>query len=167
MSDYIPPDWDSYWMKMAYLVSERSKDCRTKIGTVLVRNNNLISSGYNNFPRKVKDLPERYQNRETKYKFVAHSEANSVTTAARLGVSTLDSTCYTFGIPCNECAKILIQGGIKEIVCHKQWPNMTHSIWEESIQISQIMFKETGINIRWLDNALGLKGYLDGQIINV
>lgn len=165
--DYSPPDWDSYFMKQAYLVAERSKDNRTKIGTLLVRDNNVISTGYNNFARKVRDLPERYNDRETKYKFVVHSEANSVLTAARIGVSTLNSTCYTFGVPCHECAKTLIQGGIKEIVLHRQWPNMLHSIWVESTKISMTMFKETGITIRFLDKKLGVRGYLDGKIIEV
>lgn len=159
--------WDEYFMTISYLVANRSKDCRTKIGTVLVKDNNIISTGYNNFPRMVKDLPERYEDRETKYKFVSHSESNSITTAARLGISTLGSTCYTFGIPCSECAKTLIQGGVSEIVLHQNWPDMTHSIWLESVKISKIMFEEAGVKIRWLDKVLGVKGYLDGKVIEV
>ncbi len=166
-TNHSPPDWASYWMKMAYLVAERSKDPRTKIGTLLVKDNTLISTGYNGFPRGVRDLPERYNDRDLKYKLVAHSEANSVTTAARIGISTAGSTCYTFGIPCHECCKVLIQGGIKEIVCHRQWPDMTHSIWLESIKISNILLVEACIEIKWLDKVLGCHGYLDGKVINV
>lgn len=165
--NYTPPDWDSYWMDLAYKVAHRSKDPRTKIGTLLIRQNSIISTGYNGFPRHVVDSKDRYENRNEKYKFVAHSEANSVFTAARLGISTDNSICYTMGIPCHECMKALIQGGIKEIVCHKQWPDMTHSVWLESVNYSKIMALESGINIRFLDKVLGCDGYLDGKIIKV
>ena len=155
-------------MKMAYLTAENSKDPRTRIGTVLVKNNSVIATGFNGFPRRVLDLPERYNEKETKYNFVAHSEFNSILSSARAGISTLDSTLYTFGVPCCECSKAIIQGGVSEVICHFQWPNLTHSEkWVKSIEISKIMFKEAGIPIRWLDKVLGVKGFLDGEMIDV
>ena len=164
--DYIPPTKDVSFMKQVYLTAERSKDPSTKIASVLVKDNNVIGSGYNGFPRKVMDLPERYNDRETKYKFVVHSEENAILTCARMGISTINSILYTQALPCNSCAKSLIQGGVIEIVIHSRWP-MSHSKWEESMKISKVMLKEAGVNIRQIDDLLGLTGYLNGKKIAV
>ncbi len=164
--NYTPPEFDVWCMKQVYLTAERSKDPSTKIGAVLVKDKNIIGSGYNGFARKVLDLPERYNNREIKYKFVCHAEANAILTCARLGIQTLDSILYTNGISCHECSKSIIQGGVKEIVVHTHWP-MNHSKWIDSVEISKIMLEEAGIKIRYIDNILGMVGYLDGRIVNV
>ena len=167
-NNYIPPSWDERFMKQVYFVAECSKDPRTKIGAVLVKDKNIIATGYNGFPRGVSDNKDRYLDKNIKYKMVAHAEDNAILTCARLGISTLNSILYTNGIPCNTCTISLIQGGIKEIVVHKQWPNLIYSpIWVESINISNIMLQEAGINIRWLDKELNMTGYLDGKKFKV
>lgn len=157
-----------FFMRQVYLIASRSKDYRTKIGSVLVRNGTIISSGFNGFPIGVKDYKYRYEHKETKYQFVAHSEFNSIVIAARNGISTLGSTLLTQGIPCSFCTKTIIQAGVASIVLHKQWPNLTHSeAWIESTKISNIMLDEAGINIIWFDKVLGLSGFLDGKEIGV
>ena len=161
-----PPSWDEWFMRHVYLVSEKSKDPKTKIGAVIVKENHIISSGYNGFPIGVNDLPERYDDRQIKYSMISHAEDNSVITAARFGISTKDTTLYTQGIPCNECAKSIIQSGIKEVVIHKQWPSMIQK-WIESCKISEQMLSESGVKIRWFDKLLGISGWLDGQFVNV
>jgi dCMP deaminase len=167
-TNYIPPAFDVCCMKQVYLAAERSKDPRTKIGAVLVREKNVIGTGYNGFARKVNDSPDRYNDKPTKYKFVVHAEDNAILTCARLGIPTLGSVLYTNGIPCRECCKSVIQGGITEIVVHKQWPNLTHSqAWVDSIKDSTTMLGEADITIRWLDSVLNMVGYLDGKIIRV
>jgi len=166
--DYIVPCWDSWFMEHTYLAARKSRDPKTKIGAVLVKDKKIISTGFNGFPIGVEDLDERYQDRITKHDFVAHAESNCILTAARFGISTCGSTLYTQGIACNECCKAVIQGGVKELVVHKQWPNLVHNEnWVKSINISKIMFKEAGVEIRILDKVLGVKGYLDGKIIEV
>ena len=165
--NYIPPSWDEWFMKQVYLVAEKSRDPRTKIGAVLVKDKHIISSGFNGFPIGVEDLLYRYNDREIKYSFVVHSEHNAVLSCARFGISSLNSVLYTNGMPCNSCMKSIIQGGIKEIIIHKQWPEMTHSNWIESIRISKIMMEESKINLRILDVVLNMHGYLDGKIIDV
>lgn len=155
-------------MSMVYLVAAKSKDPRTKIGAVLVKDKHIISTGFNGFPIGVEDKLERYLDRETKYKFVAHAEANSIFTAARFGIATNNSTLYTQGIVCNECCKSIIQGGVTQVVVHKLWPNLIHSpAWIESINISKIMLKEAGIKIKWLNKQLNMTGFLDGKLIKV
>ena len=164
--NYIPQSFDIWCMKQVYLVAERSKDPSTKIGAVLVKDGNIIGTGYNGFARKVLDLPERYNDRETKYSYVVHAEDNVVLTCARLGTATLNSTLYTQSYPCNSCMKSIIQGGIIEIVLHSMWP-MSHSKWEKLSDISKIMVKETGIRVRYIDDILNVMGYVDGKKIEV
>lgn len=161
-------DWDEYFMRLAYLVAYKSHDTKTRIGSVLVRGRNIIATGYNNFPAGVVDSEERYNNRELKRKIVSHSEENTITVSAKLGISTNNTSLYTFGVPCVSCSKILIQGGVKKIVTHKQWPNLTHSPeWIESINLSKIILVEAGITLREFDKVLGLKGFLDGKEIDI
>jgi dCMP deaminase len=166
--NYVAPDWDSWFLEHVYLAAKKSKDPKTKIGAVLVRDNKIISTGFNGFPIGVQDLPERYQDRNLKHDYVAHAEANAIVTAARLGICTNGAILYTQGIACNECCKIIIQGGIIELVVHNQWPNLTHNEnWVRSINISKIMLREAGIRVVVLDKVLGVKGYLDGKILDV
>jgi len=154
-------------MRHVYLVATKSKDPRTKIGAVMVKDGIIISEGFNGFPRKVKDLPSRYLDRQTKYRFVVHAECNSILNAARLGRSTDKSILYTNGIPCDNCGKTLIQAGISEVVIHKQWPEILSEVWRESTETTKIMFQEAGINMRVLDCPLTLRGIVDGRIIDV
>jgi dCMP deaminase len=161
-------DWHEYFLRHVYLAASKSKDPKTKIGAVLVRGHNIISTGYNGFPIGVSDLPERYNERETKYKFVCHAEANSVLSSARFGILTKDSALYSQGVPCHECAKTLIQAGISNIFVHRQWPNLIHvDSWVKSIEISRVMFQEANIPVMSIDRELGITGFLDGKTINV
>jgi len=165
--DYTPPSWDVWFMKQAYLVAEKSKDPSTKIGSVIVKDNHIISSGFNGFPIGVNDTQERYNDREAKYKFVVHSEANAVLSAARFGTATIGTTLYTQALPCHDCAKCIIQGGIRNIVVHKKWPQMSHSNWVESMKISGIMLHESGVEIKYLDEYLNVLAYLNGKVHQV
>jgi dCMP deaminase len=161
-------NWDEIHMRSVYNISWKSKDPKTKIGAVLIRDNIPVIQCFNGFARKVKDLPERYNNRELKRKMVAHAEENTVLLSARLGKSSDNTVCYTQGVPCAHCAIALINGGISEIVIHKQWPNLIHSQeWVDSVELSKQMLTEANINIKVFDKVLGLEGFLDGKIINV
>jgi len=103
-------------MRQAELVASKSKDTSTKVGAVLVRHNNAFSTGYNGFPRGVNDnIPERHE-RPAKYDWVVHSEVNAILNAAREGFMTYGSTMYVTLHPCKECAKAIVQAGVKEVV---------------------------------------------------
>lgn len=159
---------DAVFMTAVYLAAQRSKDPSTHIGAVLVKDGDIFSSGWNGFGRKVLDLPERWNNKEIKYQFVCHAEFNSVLNAARKGLSPVGAVLYTNGIPCMDCAKAVVQGGISEIVVHKQWPILPHRVkWNTSHIISEEMFSEAGIPIRWFDQVLGVKGFIDGNEVDV
>lgn len=109
--------WDEYFMSLAFLTAMRSKDPSTKVGACLVDNQHkIVGIGYNGFPRGCDDalLPWARDGpfATTKYAYVVHAEINAVLNSN----STEQSRCYTTLFPCNECAKVLIQAGIKEII---------------------------------------------------
>lgn len=165
--NYKTPCFDELFMRMVYLTATKSKDPSSKIGSVIVKDNRVISTGYNGFPIGVNDSNDRYTNRDTKYKFVVHAEHNSILTAARFGISTLGSTLYTNGLPCNNCMKSIIQSGIQEIVIHSLWPEMKHGDWEDLSKISKTMMEESGLKLRRFDKKLNLYGFLNGHQIDV
>lgn len=161
-------NWYEFFMRHVYLAASKSKDPRTKIGAILVKDNTVISEGYNGFPRGVQDLNKRYTSRKTKYNYVVHAEHNVILNCARNGISTLGTTLYTQGIPCKECAKAIIQTGVKLIITHSLWPNLVHCPnWVRSIKIGERMLDEAGIQISSFSDELGLEGFLDGKIIKV
>lgn len=162
--------WDEFYMRHVYLAASKSKDPSTKIGAILVRNGTIISEGYNGFPRNIIDNVERYYNREEKYKYIVHAEANSILNSARNGICTNESIMYTNGIPCNECAKSIIQSGIKEVVIHEEWPmgkiNQTGK-WNDAAKITFTMFGECGITLRSLNIKLNLEVLVNGKLISI
>lgn len=171
MSDTIlTPDWDEFFMRHVYLAATKSKDPSSKIGAILVKDGVIISEGYNGFPRGVIDSSERYSNREEKYKYVVHAEVNSILNAARNGISTKGSIMYTNGIPCNECAKSVIQAGVIEVIIHDGWPMGKiggDGRWDNSAKITSTMFGECGIKVRSLTMYLGLNGLVNGKKVLV
>ena len=157
---YSPPTWDEFFMRHVYLVASKSKDDSTKIGAVLVRDNTVISEGYNGICRKVNDgIVERNQ-RPEKYFWYEHGERNSVYNAARNGIKTLQSTLYTQACPCCDCARSVLQAGIKEIVLHKQWEDHWKVIkgekWIGQDERSLVMFKEANIPVRYFNGVLDI-----------
>lgn len=155
-------------MRHVYLAASKSKDPRTKIGATLVRDNNIISTGFNGFPRYVSDTAERYNDRALKHEYVVHAEHNAVLQCAYHGTSAKGTTLYTQGIPCSGCTRAVIQAGVCRIVVHKQWPNLIHSEqWVKSISSSNVMLTEANVEIVWFDMSLGIKGFLDGKEIQV
>ena len=138
-------NWDKKFLALAKEVSTWSKDPSTKIGAVIVgKNKNVLSTGYNGFPRGVDDCCNRLNHRETKYKYVVHGELNAIINAAFLGVSLNGSTIYIHGLPvCEECSKSIIQAGIKRVVMNV--PKDVPEKWKESYKFSQSIFNEVGI----------------------
>lgn len=147
--------WDSRYMELAKYVSQWSKDPSTKVGAVLV-NFDLHQEfvGFNGFARGVDDSEARYNERETKYQFVVHAEVNAILKA---GPAARGASLYvwpSFAIPniCNECAKVAVQAGIKELIGYAPDTNNPRtSRWGSSIAIAKLMFDEAGIGYRVVD----------------
>ena len=116
-TDYI--DWDEYFMGIAFLSGMRSKDPNTQVGACIVsQDNKILSMGYNGFPTGCSDDDFPWAREggtlDTKYAFVTHSELNAILNYR--GGSLEGSTLYVSLFPCNECAKAIIQSGIKTVV---------------------------------------------------
>ena len=111
--------WDEYFMGIAELSAQRSKDPSTQVGACIVsENNKILSVGYNGMPRDCSDDTFPWEREgsslDTKYFFVCHAELNAILNFR--GGSLEGSRIYTTLFPCNECAKAIIQSGIKEII---------------------------------------------------
>ncbi len=116
-ADYI--NWDEYFMGVAHLSGMRSKDPSTQVGSCIVsRSNKILSMGYNGFPSGCsdEDFPWAREGSEleTKYPFVTHSELNAILNYR--GGSLEGTKLYVSLFPCNECAKAIIQAGIRTVV---------------------------------------------------
>lgn len=144
-------NWDTYFMNIVDTVKEKSKDPNTKIGAVIVGSDNEIRSvGYNGFPRGLDDSVKSRYERPKKYFYTEHAERNAIYNAVRTGTHLKDCRMYTDSIPCADCARAIIQSGIKEVIVKTIDINER---WSESCNISMEMFEECGITLRWLNDC--------------
>ena len=114
-TDYI--SWDEYFMGVALLAAKRSKDPNTQVGACIVDDKNvIISTGYNGLPIGCSDdeFPWNRDGEVNKYPFVVHAELNAILNAN--GRDMHGAKVYVALFPCNECAKAIIQAGIKEVI---------------------------------------------------
>ena len=111
------PDWDSYFMKIASAVSERSTCDRASVGCVLVLNKRILTTGFNGAPAGQEHCDEVGHMMEDGHCVrTIHAETNAIIQAALHGVSTRGATCYVTHLPCVHCTKALINAGIVRIV---------------------------------------------------
>ena len=109
--------WDEYFMGVALLAAMRSKDPNTQVGCCIVdAEKRILSTGYNGFPTGCSDVdvPWDRTGEETKYPFVVHAELNAILNAH--GKNLVGARLYVALFPCNECAKAIIQSGIREVI---------------------------------------------------
>ena len=142
--DYIT--WDEYFMGIALLSAKRSKDPNTQVGACIVNDRHRIMSvGYNGFPFGCDDdeFPWERTGDEynTKYPYVCHAELNAILNCA--GGSLVDCTIYVALFPCNECAKAIIQSGIKKVVYISDKYADT-----PSVRASKRMLEKAGVSLR-------------------
>lgn len=138
--------WDECFMRMAHLIAERSKDPSTQAGAVIINNKNVVvGMGYNGFPRGIESdqLPWEREGSflDTKYAYVCHAEENAVYNANSRSTEGCITYCTLF--PCNECAKTLIQNGIKEVVYES---DKYHEV--DAFIASRRLFELAGVKLR-------------------
>ncbi len=143
-SDYL--SWDEYFMGLSLFSAMRSKDPNTQVGACIVsEDNKILSVGYNGMPIGCDDdtMPWEREGEflETKYPFVAHAELNAILN--RPTVSLKNARIYVSLFPCNECAKAIIQSGIKEVV---YWHNKYKDT--DGVKASEMMFRLAGVTLR-------------------
>lgn len=137
--------WHDNFLKMAEHIAGWSKDPSSKIGAVAVGDRRqILATGYNGFPRGIKDYQDRLETRETKYKFMVHGEMNCIYNATLNGVSLNGADLYVHGLPvCSECAKGIIQVGIKRVFM--RYPNEVSQKWLNMGLETKEMFAEAGV----------------------
>lgn len=142
-------EWLHYFINIAEAVKLKSKDEKTKIGAIIIgQDNEIVSTGYNSFPRGIRDDVESRQERPEKYYWFEHAERNAIYNAARIGVSTKDTTMIlTCGVPCSDCTRGIINAGIKTIYVNSEEPMLKREKWKESVKRSLDMFEEAGVAI--------------------
>ncbi|MGD9963926.1 MAG: cytidine/deoxycytidylate deaminase family protein [Candidatus Izemoplasmatales bacterium] len=146
-TDYI--SWDEYFMGVAQLSSMRSKDEVSQVGACIVnQKNRIVGIGYNGFPIGCNDdlLPWEKNEKflDSKYAYVVHAEPNAILNSS---VDLEGSKMYVTLYPCNECAKLIIQSGIKEVIY------LEHKYPEQDIfEASRRLFEMAKIKVRKLEN---------------
>ncbi len=146
-------DWDTYFMALAHLSAQRSKDPHTQVGAVIVDDlHRIVSIGYNGMPRGCYDdqFPWGREGAflDTKYAYVVHAELNAILNAR---TSVNECTIYVSEFPCNECAKAIIQSGIRHIVYE-----CDHYPTKDTTNASRKMLKNAGVSLRQLDYTLDI-----------
>ncbi|NBT09243.1 MAG: CMP deaminase [Chitinophagia bacterium] len=138
-------NWDCRLIELAKTISTWSKDPSTKVGAVIVDSNRrILSTGYNGFPKGIKD-DERLENRDEKLEMIVHAEINAILFAER---NVNNSILYTYPfMPCSRCAAIVIQSGIKKVVA----PNNVPDRWQKSFERTKQMFKEAKVKLNCID----------------
>lgn len=144
--------WSERFLDLANHIATWSKDPTTQVGCVIVdKQNRIVSIGFNGFPRGVKDLVERYDDRPTKHLFVAHAERNALDNAP---LSVEGCTLYSPLLPCNECAKSIIQKGIKKVISYKPTADVPHFNWD----VTKTMFQEAGVQLYLINKPVTPNG---------
>ena len=150
-TDYI--SWDEYFMGIAVLAAKRSKDPNTQVGACIVSEDNVIlSTGYNGFPYGCSDdiFPWAREGEDTKYPYVVHAELNAILNAR--GRSLAGSRIYVALFPCNECAKAIIQSGIREVIYLSDKYSQT-----PGTLASKRMLRAAGVSMRRLSSTAKLE----------
>lgn len=140
--------WVKRYIDLASAVALWSKDPSTQVGAVIVGDNGqIVSQGYNGFPRGVSDSDERYNDRPLKYKLVVHAEMNAILNALYNGASVKGCTLFVHNLPvCNECAKAIIQSGINKVYMDTE----INERWQESWNLTKQMFEEAGVKYEFI-----------------
>jgi len=147
--DYI--SWDQYFMGVAQLSALRSKDPNTQVGACIVNTDKrIIGIGYNGFPMGCSDLEFPWDSNgkllDTKYPYVVHAEANAILNAT---TSLKNASIYVTLFPCNECAKLIIQSGIKEIcyASNKYEAGDQHQAAIKMLKAAKISFRQVDVGV--------------------
>ena len=145
--------WHKRFMEVAELVATWSKDPSTKVGAIVVGPDREIrSTGYNGLVRGVDDNKSERMERPTKYDFFEHAERNAVYNACLIGATLKGCVIYVTSMPCPDCARAIIQSGIKMVVTRRLEPDPAAptGTWRDKLVYSEEMFREAGVKCLYL-----------------
>ncbi len=152
---YKRPTWDEYFMEVARVVAKRATCDRGRSGCVIARNNQILVTGYVGSPKGLPHCDEvGHQMKSTIHEDghtsqhcvrTAHAEQNAIVQAAKLGVAIDGGTLYCKMTPCAFCAKMIINAGIKKVICEKKY----HAGLD-----GEEMFKQAGVELEYFEEKL-------------
>jgi dCMP deaminase len=144
------PNWDRYYLDICKVVASRSKDPNTQIGCVIVGPAHEIrSTGYNSFPRGIRDDVQERLERPAKYLWMEHAERNAICNAARAGTSTEGCTIYVEIMPCMDCARAIVQAGIVDVaVSASRMAEYSSEYYDQHFGLVEVLFGEAGVRVR-------------------
>ena len=146
--------WEDYFMGLAHLSALRSKDPNTQVGACIIYSENkVVSIGYNGMPRGCRDEDFPWERQgdflNTKYAYVVHAELNAILNSPR---PVKDCTLYVSLFPCNECAKAIIQSGIKKVVYESDKYDGT-----DGNTASKKMLNDAGVELMQMDHEVSVE----------
>lgn len=150
-SNFDRQDWDHWFLDLARFYSTRSKDESTKVGCVLVSSDKtVVASGYNGLPRRADDdVPARLL-RPEKYLWFEHAERNAIYNSAKNGVALDGVTAYVTLCPCMDCARGLVQSGIRRVVTYKEINKDILDRYVTQFVKVEELFKECGVSLEYI-----------------
>lgn len=142
-------DWDRRLYELARYVGQWSKDRSTKVGCVIsTADRQVVSIGYNGFPRGIDDDRGVRHSSPTKYLWTEHAERNAIYGAARLGIATNGCEMFLSWFPCMDCARAIVQAGISRLVAVQ--PDVSDARWGEQFVAARELLDEARVAITWL-----------------
>ncbi len=152
---YIRPTWDEYFMEVCRAVAKRATCDRGRVGSVIAKDKHILVTGYAGAPKgmphcdeighQMKTVTHEDGHQSQHCMRTAHAEQNAIVQAAGLGISIDGATCYCRMTPCAACAKMLINGGIKRVVCEKRY----HAGSE-----TEEMFRQVGLELDYFEDTI-------------
>lgn len=150
--DEKPSRWDIKFLLLALHVADWSKDRSRKVGCVIVGPRNEVrATGYNGFPRGVRDDIDCRHDRPEKYLWTEHAERNAIYNAAAGGVPLAGCKIYIPWYPCMDCARAIVQAGLMELVGFE--PDWQDPKWSAHFLLTRELFEEAGVVVRLIDPA--------------
>jgi len=147
------PSWDAYFMQIAHLVATRATCPRRSVGAVIVRDQRILATGYNGAPAGLPHCPTEGPHNDWPVGCMRaghciralHAEQNTLLQAAKIGIATEGADIYVTCQPCNTCAKMIINAGIRRVIYEGDYPD----------QFSKELFRDAGMQVfRFTQNGL-------------
>lgn len=158
---------DLDWLRLAcHTAAEHSHDPHTQNGAVLVPRAGYIAAAANCLPRGIRRRQERLE-RPEKYRWIEHAERGAIYAAARQGTKTDDAVLYCPWFACTDCARAIIEAGIREVVGLVVVRQATPARWEHEIAVAEAMLREAGVGMRWLNERVGVTILFDGKELDL
>lgn len=171
-------NWNETFMTMAYIMAMRSPDKKTRVGAIIVDEENVVvAMGYNGWCRGSSpwsDDDPRHE-RPLKYMYTEHAERNAIYNSARKGVSLSGGVLYVTIAPCMDCARGIVQVGIKKVVVHQNGQdayNQAYGLdahnWTEDHKQARQLFQDAGVELEfWEGDIVMPKAYFNEQVVDL